>query len=149
MFEHKSPLRTVSVRSRGISESLFCFAAAASSPVYKQPKLISFTLTFLLNSHSHSEILEIPPKMKYQKLCLPTVAMKHLLAVSVALNVALVLKQMHGGDEGVGWLKAEETLAGAPKRAFQEMSSAASSGGANGVQKNFESGLQEYINLDQ
>nr|GMC69920.1 tryptophan aminotransferase-related protein 2 [Ipomoea batatas] len=80
--------------------------------------------------------------MKYRKLCLPAVAMKHLLAVSVALNVALVLKLMHGGDEGVGWLKVEETLAGPPKRALQEMTS-------SGVQNNFESGLQElYINLD-
>nr|GMD82488.1 cytochrome P450 78A3 [Ipomoea batatas] len=54
---------------------------------------------------------------------------------------------MHGKDEGFGWLKVEETLAGPPKKTLQEMSS---SGGANGVQNNFETGLQElYINLDQ
>nr|GMD79773.1 AT3G61880-like protein [Ipomoea batatas] len=85
--------------------------------------------------------------MKYRKLCFSAVAMKHFLAVSVALNVAMVLKLMHGEDEGVGWLKVEETLAGPPKRTLQEMSY---SGGANGVQNNFESDLQElYINLDQ
>ncbi|CAH9119966.1 unnamed protein product [Cuscuta epithymum] len=77
-------------------------------------------------------------KMKDKVLYLPAVSLKHLLAVSVALNVALVLKLLHDGDEMVGWFTAEETAAGASASAHPETTSAVSSSSLQ----------QEYINLD-